>query len=135
MSKVSKKIQETRKKLIELSRIARTLKNEKDLDMTINEILLKFMYNADEDTEFNSFMEWKRKGYTILKGAKAFVIWGQPTKVKAKEEKTKEEQDEDGYEFFPLCYLFSDKQVYKVDAEQQQKEEVKQQSEPEFLNL
>ena len=86
--------------------------------MTINEILLNLIYNTDGATEFNTFAQWKELGYTILKGSKAFVIWGQPRTGNEKKEETDTKQaegEEDKYSFFPVCYLFSDRQVRKVE--------------------
>ena len=77
MSK-GKQFKETRTKLIELSNVAKQMRQKERLDMTINEILLKLIYNTNGATEFNTFAQWKELGYTILKGSKAFVIWGQP---------------------------------------------------------
>ena len=77
MSK-GKQFKETRTKLIELSNVAKQMRQKERLNMTINEILLNLIYNTDGATEFNTFAQWKELGYTILKGSKAFVIWGQP---------------------------------------------------------
>ncbi len=95
---------------------------------TINYILLHYIYDVDGATEFKSFGQWKKDGYTINKGAKAFVLWGQPVKARNKEEegKEKEAEPEQGNEnFFPLCYLFSDKQVYKRQAPEEESPEQK----------
>ena len=117
MSK-GKQFKETRTKLIELSNVAKGIRQKEMLDMTINEILLKLIYNTDGATEFNTFAQWKELGYTILKGSKAFVIWGQPRTGNEKREETDNKQvegEEDEYSFFPVCYLFSNKQVRKIE--------------------
>ena len=103
MSK-GKQFKETRTKLIELSNVAKQMRQKERLDMTI--------------TEFNTFAQWKELGYTILKGSKAFVIWGQPRTGNENKEETdtkRGEGEDDEYSFFPVCYLFSDKQVRKVE--------------------
>lgn len=126
MSK-GKKFQETRKKLIELSNVAKIMRQAKCLDMTINEILLSMIYETDGATEFNTFGQWKELGYTILKGSKAFVIWGQPRTGNEKKEETDkaaESEGEDEYSFFPVCYLFSDKQVRKIEVNNSEGEKV-----------
>lgn len=142
MSKDSK-YKETRKQLIEISNIAKKLREAEALEMTINEILLKIIYDTKEVKEFNTFNQWKERGYTIIKGSKAFLIWGQPVnkqkKDKAKEQ-GKEPEEGDEYEYFPVCYLFSDKQVYKKEAtpEETDTEEVTEPEtvqEPEYLPL
>ena len=142
MSKDSK-YKETRKQLIEISNIAKKLREAEALDMTINEILLKIIYDTKEVKEFNTFNQWKERGYTIIKGSKAFLIWGQPVnkqkKDKAKEQ-GKESEEGDEYEYFPVCYLFSDKQVFKKEtspSESDEKEptEAIPTPEPEYLPL
>lgn len=87
MSK-GKQFKETRTKLIELSNVAKQMRQKERLDMTINEILLKLIYNTNGATEFNTFAQWKELGYTILKGSKAFVIWGQPRTGNENKEET-----------------------------------------------
>lgn len=140
MSK-DKKYRETRKQLIEVSNIAKHLQKTENLDMNINEILLKIIYDTKDCNEFNTFWQWKEKGYTIIKGSKAFLIWGQPIN-KQKTEKSKAEAqdaDEDEYRFFPVCYLFSDKQVFKkevkTEEETTEKTENEHQETPEYLPL
>lgn len=125
MSK-GKQFQETRRYLIELSQQAKLLRKLENLDMTINQILLSLIYETNGATEFNTFHQWKELGYTVLKGSKAFTIWGQPRKGNEKQEgeqKAKEGQQEDEYSFFPICYLFSDKQVYKNGKQEKEREE------------
>jgi hypothetical protein len=80
---------------------------------TLNYIMLKHLYTVHGAEEFNTFNQWKEKGATILKGSKAFTIWGQPIRAKEQEKpKEKTESDTaDDYKYFPLCFLFSDKQV------------------------
>lgn len=79
----------------------------------LNSIMLNHLYEVDGATEFHTFNQWKQKGATVIKGAKAFVIWGQPIHARPKEGKPEpgEVDTTDGYKYFPLCYLFSDKQV------------------------
>lgn len=142
MSKDSK-YKETRKQLIEISNIAKKIREAEALEMTINEILLKIIYDTKEVKEFNTFHQWKERGYTIIKGSKAFLIWGQPVnkqkKDKAKEQ-GKEPEEGDEYEYFPVCYLFSDKQVYKKEAmpeamDMNETTEPETVQEPEYLPL
>lgn len=138
MSKDSK-YKETRRQLIEISNIAKKLREAEGLDMTINEILLKIIYDTKEVKEFNTFHQWKERGYTILKGSKAFLIWGQPIKGQKKdkaEEQGKEPEEGDEYEYFPICYLFSDKQVFKKETTETDTEaETEIVQAPEYLPL
>jgi len=64
-------------------------------------------------------MKWKEEGLKVKKGSKAFLFWGKPKKgqKKTKENiKPGESSPEDEYKFFPLAYLFSDKQVEKIEV-------------------
>jgi hypothetical protein len=96
---------------------------------TINYMLLNHVYVTDGATEFNTFHQWKEKGATIKKGSKAFVIWGQPVgrqRAEKTEAKGEPQEEDNEYEFFPLCFLFSDKQVItaeEMEAERARKKE------------
>jgi antirestriction protein ArdC len=87
------------------------------MSRTINFMLLRHVYDTNGATEFNTFNQWKEKGATIKKGAKAFLVWGQPKGTKksqddqSQDNQENEEEGEEENSFFPLCYLFSDKQV------------------------
>lgn len=140
-NKKDSKYRETRKRLIDFSNIAKQLQTAENLDLTVNEILLKIIYDTKDIKEFNTFRQWKEKGYTIIKGSKAYLIWGQPVnkqKADAKGEEYSEGEDE--YRYFPVCYLFSDKQVYKKEEQSENPESVhhteqQKQREPEYLPL
>lgn len=120
----AKKKREVLKSISRKARIIRELRsqtaaNEHDAmywaSQTINEMLFKVLYRKGEATEFKTFWQWKTEGKTIKKGEKAYLIWGQPLRVnpKAKEEKPKEKEAESDseFDFWPICYLFSNLQV------------------------
>lgn len=95
---------------------------------TVNFMLLNHMYETGGATEFNTFNQWKERGATIKKGETAFLIWGQPIgrqRAEKAEAKGEPETDDSDYEYFPLCYLFSDKQV--ITAEELETEKIKKQ--------
>lgn len=107
---------------------------------TLNQIMLHHIYDKQGATEFNTFNQWKEKGATVKKGEKAFLIWGQPIRPKEKaeaSEKKEEEAEGNTYEYFPLCYLFSDKQVrFPEDIREGEKPEAEQEPESfETVNL
>ncbi|GHB44354.1 ArdC-like ssDNA-binding domain-containing protein [Mongoliitalea lutea] len=77
---------------------------------TVNYMLIHHVYDTQGATELNTFHQWKEKGATIKKGAQGFAIWGQPIN-KQKKEGTGTPDPENDFEFFPMCYLFSDLQV------------------------
>lgn len=134
MDKATKK-RESREKLIQFSIAAKQLRDLEGLDLTVNETLLTMIYETNGATEFNTFNQWKKLGYTIIKGSKAFLIWGQPIKGKKEDaEKKKEGEETDGYEFFPICYLFSNKQVFKQE-EKEIAPKPQRQREVEYLDI
>ncbi len=52
----------------------------------------------------------ERIGFTINKGSKAFIIWGQPRKAEQAPEGNEEPEE---YKYWPICYLFANTQVFK----------------------
>ena len=101
---------ENRKKLIAQSQAIRILVKEGAYN-TVNDGLRETYEENDSDIEeFNTFNQWKEEGYTIKKGSKAFLFWGQPRKY----EQTPEGADEpEEFKYWPLCYLFANTQVFK----------------------
>jgi len=99
-------IKEKRKELAQLSRGIQLLVKEGAYD-SVNEGLID-LYSDGEDLEFNTFHQWKAKGFSVKKGSKAFLVWGKPRKVAVAEP---EDGEDDEFKFWPLCYLFSSKQV------------------------
>ncbi|WP_092171894.1 ArdC family protein [Cyclobacterium xiamenense] len=100
---------------------------------TVNYMLLNHMYDTDGAEEFNTFKQWKEQGATIKKGSKAFLVWGQPVgKQRAKEaqQRGQEAPEEDEYRFFPICYLFSDRQVIKPEEMTRERAEPSKVEEP-----
>ena len=67
------------------------------------------LYNKQGHIEINSFKKWIEKGYSVKRGEKALLLWGEPRKAQNQEKQTDSEKDE--FSFFPLAYVFSDKQV------------------------
>lgn len=107
--------QEKRKALRALSADAKELQETEFPDLKINEIIIEQFYKTSEHSEFNTLMEWNRKGFTVNKGETAFVIWGKPKAVQNAEKKPEAVEDEEN-DFFPLCYLFSNAQVKPRDV-------------------
>lgn len=100
------KLAEKRESLIEISRVARSLRETEELDGTINYMLLNYIYNTGDATDFKTFQEWGAEGYGVRRGAKAFVAWDKP--------QTQRDRDGKSFKYFPVKYLFSDLQVYKM---------------------
>ena len=111
----------TREKRKQLGQLSNQLKNNaKAINydyLTVNQLLFDFCYNPDKSLEFNTFNQWKDKGFRVKKGEKAFLIWARPVgskKDNENNEPAKISDNEDDYSFFPLCYVFSNKQVEKT---------------------
>ena len=88
-------------------------------DDTVNG-LLRFHYACKGYTNLKTFKEWKEAGYTVRKGEKALLIWGMPITSKAEKQRIEElkkqgREEEPKEDFFPLCYLFADSQVHKLE--------------------
>ena len=109
MSNLEKK-NETRDTLKKLSQQVKPLVDQGQFN-TVNEALIEIMYRQYGE-KYQKFTDWKAQGYTILKGSKGFPVWAQPLKITRKKEES--EQDEEG-EYFPICYLFNENQVRKLD--------------------
>ena len=99
-----------RKKIIMLSKNARLLMEMGQAESVNDGLLMIYETENPEIKEMNTFGQWKDKGFTILKGEKAFLVWGQPRKVSQIPEGATEPEE---FKYWPLCYLFADTQVIK----------------------
>lgn len=100
-------MKEKRESLKAISRLIQQLVKAGKYD-SVNEGLVD-MYREQGHTEIHSFKKWMEQGYIVRKGEKALLLWGEPRQA-AKQEKTNDD-DKDEFKFFPLAYLFSQKQV------------------------
>lgn len=81
-----------------------------------NAILKKYYKNKYRVEEFNTFAGWKKEGFKVRKGAKAFLIWSKPKKKeKAQEEQEKKEDPKNEKAKYYLSYLFSNLQVEEIE--------------------
>lgn len=81
---------------------------------SINAGLIK-LYEAEGHTELHSFKSWLKMGFVVKRGEKALLLWGEP--LKATKEKPGEEVKENGEgesDFFPVAFVFSNKQVEQL---------------------
>ena len=78
---------------------------------TINSIIIEYFYKKNGNTRFETFNKWKNEGMSVIKGEKAYVIWGRP--LGAQYEEKGEEPDKDTEKYFPISHIFSNKQVKK----------------------
>jgi len=72
---------------------------------SINEAIIS-MYRNEVHHTFNTYNQWKEKGYQVRKGESAFLVWARP--LGAHEE---QEAEQINSKFFPVCFLFSNAQV------------------------
>lgn len=71
---------------------------------SVNEAIIDIYKAQGIGNIFKSFHDWAKDGYSIKKGEKALLVWGRP--------RTKKQDDQgDGYSFFPVAFVFSDLQV------------------------
>ncbi|WP_337941423.1 ArdC-like ssDNA-binding domain-containing protein [Parabacteroides sp.] len=123
---LNKQIDVRRAALIELSIKARAYREEQLRhaeteqqllywsSIRINDIIADWYRKESGATIFKTFAQWKKDGYNIKKGSKAFILWSKKksvTKPGEAIEASTEPTEETAYEFFPVAYLFSDLQV------------------------
>ncbi len=103
------KIQQYRQDLKELSAKVKDLVAEKKFK-SVNHALMTKFYKTAGNTEFKTLDGWNRDGYQVKKGSKPYVLWGKPEDM----------QGEGGaYTYFPLLFIFSNRQVIKQERRQQ----------------
>lgn len=82
--------------------------------LTKNECLIRY-YTSLGFSDFKTYRQWKAEGKQVKKGEKAFLLWARPVDRLKKEEaeaQGKPAPDEnEGPDFFPLCYVFAASQV------------------------
>jgi hypothetical protein len=75
----------------------------------VNDIIAGWYKEDTGATELRSFRQWALAGYYVERGSRAFTLWGK--KRSATLQVAAGELEEREYDFFPIAYLFSDKQV------------------------
>lgn len=114
LKELSKQDEDTAKK------IAEETNNPLILLLSVNDKIMNFIYNPKNNLEFRSFRNWKEQGYTVKKGSKAFLLWGQPINKNAEsKDDLHNVNDADNEDiFFPLAFIFSSDQVLKIKAKE-----------------
>ncbi|MDR0863700.1 MAG: hypothetical protein LBO74_02055 [Candidatus Symbiothrix sp.] len=107
------KIQEKRDYLKALSQGLKVLKKEGAIE-TINEGL-KALYAERGHLELKTLNQWNKVGKRIKKGETALLLWAQPKKITPNpKNQTNPENQEDEMNFYPICFVFSNKQIQEV---------------------
>lgn len=104
---MTQQMQDKRNDLKELSKAAAELVKQQKA-ASVNDALV-LIYAMQGHDEVHSFNQWKELGYVVKKGEKALLLWGEPRKGLKQEKQQDNEKDE--FKFFPLAYVFSNKQV------------------------
>lgn len=104
---MKEEMKQKREQLKELSRIVK-MGIKEGMYESVNAGLVE-IYAQEGHTEIHSFRRWLELGCVVRKGEKALLLWGEPRKA-ANQEKTNDD-DKDEFNFFPLAYVFSQKQV------------------------
>lgn len=112
-------IEEKRNYLRQISKSVTDLVTAGEFE-NINEAVIATFYKDETHTNFKTFNQWKADGYSIKKGSKAFIVWGKPKRVQDSEQATAKGQepqtDDEGRDFFPIAFLFSNAQVEKREG-------------------
>ena len=96
-----------------LSQVSKQIKPLCELGgLTVNQAILEAVYKGG-NLEWNTFNTWKKKGFKVKKGEKAFPLWSSPQKGSSTKE-TDSEQEKEEYKFFGLVYLFNNQQVEQI---------------------
>lgn len=101
-----------RKELLkQLSKQAKALIDLGD-ERNVNTIIIDSFKNETHQ-EFNNFWQWKKLGFKVKKGEKAFFVWSKKQKGI---ETNKETNEEEEFSFFSIAYLFSNAQVEPIKS-------------------
>jgi hypothetical protein len=104
-------IKDKRDILKAMSRAVKPLVGEEGQYDSINEAIVEVFYKPEGHNELYTFNQWKEKGFAVRKGEKALFVWGSPVDRNKDSKGNKIDPEKDEEEFYPLCFLFSNKQV------------------------
>lgn len=107
----AKTIQEKRDILKGLSKPLQLLVKESALS-SVNDGL-KAIYAQSGHTELKTLKQWNKMGRSIKKGSHALCLWAAPKQVERQEQAETPRDDIDTMSFYPICFVFSNLQVYE----------------------
>ena len=84
-------------------------------EMSLNNALME-SYKSERNTEFNTFGQWKEKGFQVKDQMVPFLIWGKPVEMS---------KDEKSWNYFPVIQLYSNTQVVEIKVEKPDQENKK----------
>jgi hypothetical protein len=100
------KIHERRAALKAMSKPLQPLVKEGAID-SINEGL-KAIYKQAGHEVLNTLQQWNQQGKRVKKGERALLLWAKPRLLQRMNEETTEV---DEFDYWPICYVFSNAQV------------------------
>lgn len=107
----AKTIQEKREILKGLSKPLQLLVKEAAIT-NVNDGL-KAIYAQSGHTQLKTLKQWNREGKSIIKGSHALCLWGAPKKIEHQQSEESQNGENDPMNFYPLCFVFSNLQVYE----------------------
>jgi hypothetical protein len=101
---------------------------------TINDAIIGTVYKDATNQDFKSYKEWKKEGFQVRKGEKAFLLWGRPKEHQLEGDKLetdkakKETKNEIHDSYFPVAYVFSNAQLEarEISIEHEENETIDQ---------
>jgi len=91
--------------------------------LTINDAIIETLCKDQTHREFKSYRQWRKEGFQVKKGEKAYLLWAKPKQIqKPIEEGTSSEDLEEMLKYFPIAYLFSNAQVSTIEESNQEQE-------------
>jgi len=79
----------------------------------VNAAIIEMCYRVNGNETFKTFDQWKKDGFFVRKGEKAFVVWSRPITT----------QVPDAEKFYRIAFLFSNLQVVKKETQSEMAEE------------
>lgn len=117
-------IEEARERLKTLSLEVKDLVEDGTF-FTINDAIMETLYRDESNSDFKSYRAWRKAGFQVRKGEKAFLLWARPKDIKRPAQATEPSAETDiekMMKYFPLAYLFSNAQVDPIGASESQSE-------------
>ena len=74
---------------------------------------LKNIYAQSGHLELKTLKQWNTEGKNIRKGSHALCLWGAPKQAERVQQEDSESEDNDTLNFYPICFVFSNLQVYE----------------------
>lgn len=77
---------------------------------------LKGIYAQSGHMELKTIQQWNKDGKRVVKGSHALCLWGAPKQVEQQPQEEVQGEDNDTLNFYPICFVFSNLQVYEKQS-------------------